>query len=708
MKRFFSVSSVLFLAIAFGAVSSVSAATFVVNSTADVNDAAPGDGVCETAAGNGVCTLRAAITEANAFAGADIITLPAGTYTITLTGGNENSNVSGDFDITTDITINGAGSGNTIVQGAASRGVAAERVFHIRPASGQTINVGLNGLTVRWGRYASGVSGGGIRLDVGIPKVTLTNVVVTENDDTISGGGIAILSVGAGTSLTLNNCTVSNNTAGSANAANSIGAGIFNYSSNSTVNITDSLITGNTVSNTSSSVIAMGGGVASAGGTVNISNSIISNNLATSSGFHAFSGGVHITGGTATITGSTIANNSATVTGGGGAALIGGVYNEQASVSIIGSNVTNNSVSNSANPGNAYHAGIRTLSGTIAAVTTITNSTISGNTAADEGGGVVNLATSTANATTNITGSLISGNKATGALAPGGGIQQFHVSGIAGLAVVNITNSTIDGNQAGIGGGVYSNGPNSTVNLNFATVTSNSASSAGGGVAQDTTGTVNLKNSVVAYNSSPSSPDILGVITSQDYNHVQDTSGGTFLVGGSKGGTKPQMTSFNALANDVTGTDPLLGPLQNNFGPTLTRLPDLASPVLNTIPSGTNDCGTTITTSQNSITRPYGAGCEKGAAERFIVTAAPASVSGRVVTANGNGIRNVLISITGGNTPQRLIARTGSFGYYRIDGLEAGNTYVITIQSKNYTFAEPSRVITVNDSLTDIDFTALH
>jgi len=88
-------------------------------------------------------------------------------------------------------------------------------------------------------------------------------------------------------------------------------------------------------------------------------------------------------------------------------------------------------------------------------------------------------------------------------------------------------------------------------------------------------------------------------------------------------------------------------------------------------------------------------------------TAAEASVSGRVVTANGNGIRNVLISITGGNTPQRLIARTGSFGYYRIDGLEAGNTYVITIQSKNYTFAEPSRVITVNDSLTDIDFTAL-
>jgi CSLREA domain-containing protein len=60
------------------------AATFDVNSPADVPDATPGDGQCETAAGNKVCTLRGAIQEANALAGADVIQLQANaTYVLT-------------------------------------------------------------------------------------------------------------------------------------------------------------------------------------------------------------------------------------------------------------------------------------------------------------------------------------------------------------------------------------------------------------------------------------------------------------------------------------------------------------------------------------------------------------------------------------------------------------------------------------------------
>jgi CSLREA domain-containing protein len=54
------------------------AADFVVNDPTDVVDAVPGDGVCETGSGTRVCTLRAAIQEANAAAGADTVTLPAG------------------------------------------------------------------------------------------------------------------------------------------------------------------------------------------------------------------------------------------------------------------------------------------------------------------------------------------------------------------------------------------------------------------------------------------------------------------------------------------------------------------------------------------------------------------------------------------------------------------------------------------------------
>ena len=55
------------------------AATFLVDSSADTSDLAPGDGTCEISTG-GPCTLRAAIEESNALPGSDVIQVPAGTY----------------------------------------------------------------------------------------------------------------------------------------------------------------------------------------------------------------------------------------------------------------------------------------------------------------------------------------------------------------------------------------------------------------------------------------------------------------------------------------------------------------------------------------------------------------------------------------------------------------------------------------------------
>ena len=59
------------------------AATFTVNSLADTPDAVPGNGICADA--GGLCTLRAALQEANAFAGDDTINFSV-TGTINLTG----------------------------------------------------------------------------------------------------------------------------------------------------------------------------------------------------------------------------------------------------------------------------------------------------------------------------------------------------------------------------------------------------------------------------------------------------------------------------------------------------------------------------------------------------------------------------------------------------------------------------------------------
>ncbi len=54
------------------------AAVFSVDSLIDASDSAHGDGVCASALAGAPCTLRAAVQEANALAGADRIELPAG------------------------------------------------------------------------------------------------------------------------------------------------------------------------------------------------------------------------------------------------------------------------------------------------------------------------------------------------------------------------------------------------------------------------------------------------------------------------------------------------------------------------------------------------------------------------------------------------------------------------------------------------------
>lgn len=96
------------LALGTGPTLAAHAASITVDSTADAVDAAPGNGVCATAGGD--CTLRAAIQEANALAGDDTITLPAGTYTLTIAGAHEYNAATGDLDIRENLTITGAGA----------------------------------------------------------------------------------------------------------------------------------------------------------------------------------------------------------------------------------------------------------------------------------------------------------------------------------------------------------------------------------------------------------------------------------------------------------------------------------------------------------------------------------------------------------------------------------------------------------------------
>lgn len=262
------------------------AATFTVDTTADLSDATPGDGICGTGAA-GTCSLRAAIMEANMLPGADIITLPAGYYALTrlpLAG-----NVLG---ITSDITINGTGAsaGATVIAGNGDRIV-------LQIIGTPTVN--LFNLAIVGGSGAGSAFGGGLYIGGG--TTTLTQVVVQGNNaagsTTQQGGGIYVYEFAT---LNLIDSEVSGNTA--TNGGGGISVRVL-----ATANITRSTIRGNSLTNSG----ATGGGM-DARGTLDLVNSTISGNTAAGGGGGLSVGG----GGTANISFTTIANNTSGVNGG--------------------------------------------------------------------------------------------------------------------------------------------------------------------------------------------------------------------------------------------------------------------------------------------------------------------------------------------------------------------------------------------------------
>lgn len=97
---------------------------------------------------------------------------------------------------------------------------------------------------------------------------------------------------------------------------------------------------------------------------------------------------------------------------------------------------------------------------------------------------------------------------------------------------------------------------------------------------------------------------------------------------------------------------------------------------------------------------------EIGADEQLSPTAAAVSVSGRVLTASGRGIRNVRIVVEGGDLAWPIVVTTNSFGFYRFTGLAAGQSYIVTVKSKRFGFASPVRVVNAGDGIANLDFTA--
>lgn len=425
---------------------SAHAATFTVTTTADLRDFTRADGVCSVISGPGPCTLRAAIQQANASPGSDTIVLQKGfVHTLTLRGAGEADSATGDLDVNTNVTFRVAGGGFATVQGNSQwdefvitvGGDASVRMtgLIIRQGRGGLKNLGT--LTVNDGVIEENTVAGGI-LNQG--SLTLVDTVVRDNDHERQGGGIDNLGTltldrthvirnhapsGGGianrANVFIGNSTLSDNSAD--RAGGGLWATVGNSNNPHSVEIISSLIELNSANN--------GAGVQRDFGSMRISDSEFDGNVAQNQGGGLSNDDSRPEDGALTVFGSAFVRNEA-VNGGG-------------IVNLFGSSLELTSVSLTENFASGNGGGL----GNIEADAQIIQSAFVENTSGGSGAGID---TDGLRGFLNVHDSTLSGNRAG---ADGGGIRN-----VGELLVRNCTiafnTADADANLSGGGGGVFS------------------------------------------------------------------------------------------------------------------------------------------------------------------------------------------------------------------------------------------------------------
>ncbi|GIU83748.1 MAG: hypothetical protein KatS3mg008_0523 [Acidimicrobiales bacterium] len=593
------------------------AATFTVTATADALDADPGDGSCATAGGE--CTLRAAIQEANALSGEDEIVLPAGVFAITRAGRGEDAASTGDLDVTSRMTIRGAGRGSTVVDGN-----SLDRVFHVASVG----NLTLRGLTVREGRTLASTgtpNGGGILGG----QVTLENVELVDNvaeiDTPVSGGMFGggaqattmvvrdslirrnrVLATtdssggpmrGGGLSavtLQVENSSIEENSVDTAGTAQAFGGGIFALD----LSMADSTVRGNEIRGT----LVSGGGVYADDPV--ISTSLFHANTATGTSW-SLGGAVAFARGEGSVRDSTFTSNEATGVPFG----LGGAISTSSNLEVTRTLME----ANQAAIGGALEV-------EIGAVVTVSESWIRSNSATFGGGGI-GVIPSSRQTTVEIRSSVVKRNesaKVGGGVSLAGGSaadsarlvvvgseMSENVAGTFGGAIAllgggsggpaqveaEVRASTISSNVANNGGGV-SDGPGKAL-LVDTTVTRNTARSSGGGIWSQLAPST-LDSSVVA--GQAAGADCAGA-KAVSVGHSADSDGSCLLE----------------ATGDRSSVDTKLARLEFNGGVGRSHHPAASSPLL---AAGSPSCGGAGRESdQRGVSRPRQFRCEIGAVE---------------------------------------------------------------------------------------------
>jgi hypothetical protein len=444
--------------------------------------------------------------------------------------------------------------------------------------------------------------------------LTLRDLVLANGDVSVGNGG-ALANYGV---LTLERVTVRDS-----QALLGYGGGIYNQGR---LVLVDSQVLGNV----SGSGYA-GGGIDNANGVVLIDNSRLEGNYAD------YGGGIDSVG-TLTVTNSTLQSNVARAGLGGGFDIGGTIFisntrlvqnfaeNGGGGVNLTGAGslVIENSAlisntTNQYNPNLSYGGGIYT-SGAIS----LQEVTLRGNVSA-YGGGIYSAA-----GQVNLQGSTLQGNAARFG---GGGILQ----GGSGLSVENTTFSANTAGGADQGGGIFAG--SGVVSVTSATFYGNQAGQGGALFVGDTTQSFSLAGVVLAA-SLGGNCSLQIVLGSGGYNFSDDVTCGL------------------AAAGDQEGVDPMLGPLADNGGPTLTHLPQAGSPLVD---GGGPSCPAQ---DQRGLVRPQDAACDSGAVEAgarpavcggTFGAAADATLDSASPAASLGGAGTLEVLLGGGNEKRALV-----------------------------------------------------
>ncbi len=657
---------------------------FTVNNSGDAGDSSPGDGYCRVGASLTDCTLRAAMEEANALAGAQTIrfNLPAADTVI--------YPLKPLPDITQALTIDGASQpgydgGKPVVRVDGSSLAALVSGFKIAGGIDATIkglqitrfklhgienlgNLALDHLEIAVNQgngINSSIAAGGI-------NITLNNSTVFENQlagvngtnthfsmDSVSlernlGGGLRVV----GGSLVLDHGIVADN------AVPTDGGGIF-LSQAGNPEIRNTTIEGNTSGH-------KGGGLYQWGmpGTMMMLTSC------TFDGNYGYDGGgIYIDAGTSHLAASTLINNRAKHSGGGifvntnnnptlwiengtvigragegniansapaSGGLGGGIYNMR-NLNISDSSIEGNTGDGIYNEGGSIRiqdssASENTLSGIESFISGITVDIIVNRSRfiANGSSGIGAI-----NADLSITQGSVRDNAAGGIRMNGGTLMMDRSEVVGnqsssdggGIALVNaglsaIENSTISNNTAATsGGGIYfwGLGAGGDLKLNNTTISGNRAATTGGGF-EAASGVIGVNNVTLARNTAAAAGGLHSAATVHVLNTIlaENTGGNCGGAIASFGNNLDDAASCAfAEPGDLSSLPAILGPLADNGGGTFTHALLPGSPALET----GNDASCRPA-DQRGITRPQGLHCDIGAFE----SETPATATPPVVT----------------------------------------------------------------------------